>query len=520
MNNFYQSRQNWLKKANRRPALNSTTVEPLGLVVPLSDPAAWQRCRMQPGAAEKPFNELYWEPGNTFYLDFGRHLVGYLQLALSTFDRIFDAPVRVRFTFAELPYECTAPGDSYHGTLCRSWVQDEIVNFDEPGQLYRLPRRYAFRYLKIEVLTGRSAVRFDQLQAVAVSSAGELPKTVKGEFGEIDRVGLQTLHSCMQEVFEDGPKRDRRLWLGDLRLQAMVNAVSFRNFKLVERCLYLLAGNVDETGLVPGAVFDRNPPRHGSLVIDYALLLGPTLLDHLKFSGREAICRELYPLALHQLELVRPHFDRNGIFQDPGKWWNFIDHCLLLDRQMPLQGVYIYACRRMAELAELLGESGDALREEADRLSAAVRKHHYDRVRGVIISGKSKQLSWASQTWMILAGVLTPEEGTRALAAVEADADAVRPQTPYLWHHVVEAYYQCGQTAKVLELIRTYWGGMVRHGADTFWEAYVPANDFFSPYHDVLMNSACHAWSCTPSYFLRRHQLQMPEPKVAATTMV
>lgn len=28
---------------------------------------------------------------------------------------------------------------------------------------------------------------------------------------------------CMQSVFEDGPKRDRRLWLGDLRLQALAS---------------------------------------------------------------------------------------------------------------------------------------------------------------------------------------------------------------------------------------------------------------------------------------------------------
>ena len=27
----------------------------------------------------------------------------------------------------------------------------------------------------------------------------------------------------MQDVFEDGPKRDRRLWLGDLRLEALAN---------------------------------------------------------------------------------------------------------------------------------------------------------------------------------------------------------------------------------------------------------------------------------------------------------
>jgi hypothetical protein len=43
----------------------------------------------------------------------------------------------------------------------------------------------------------------------------------------IDNVAVLTLQNCMQEVFEDGPKRDRRLWLGDLRLQALVNDVTF-----------------------------------------------------------------------------------------------------------------------------------------------------------------------------------------------------------------------------------------------------------------------------------------------------
>ena len=39
----------------------------------------------------------------------------------------------------------------------------------------------------------------------------------------LDRVSQRTLRDCMQTVFEDGPKRDRRLWLGDLRLQALAN---------------------------------------------------------------------------------------------------------------------------------------------------------------------------------------------------------------------------------------------------------------------------------------------------------
>ena len=46
----------------------------------------------------------------------------------------------------------------------------------------------------------------------------------------------------MQDVFEDGPKRDRRLWIGDLRLQARTNYATFKNYDLVKRCMYLFAG--------------------------------------------------------------------------------------------------------------------------------------------------------------------------------------------------------------------------------------------------------------------------------------
>jgi hypothetical protein len=43
--------------------------------------------------------------------------------------------------------------------------------------------------------------------------------------------------------------------------------------------------------------------------------------------------------------------------------------------------------------------------------------------------------------------------------------------------------------------------------ADTFWEAYIPDDLEFSPYKDRMINSQCHAWSCTPTYFIRKYEL-------------
>ena len=75
--------------------------------------------------------------------------------------------------------------------------------------------------------------------------------------------------------------------------------------------------------------------------------------------------------------------------------------------------------------------------------------------------------------------------------------------TPYLYHHYVQALMNCGEQEKALQEIKRYWGGMIDAGADTFWELYNPEDPLESPYGSNMVNSYCHAWSCTPSYLLR-----------------
>ncbi len=69
--------------------------------------------------------------------------------------------------------------------------------------------------------------------------------------------------------------------------------------------------------------------------------------------------------------------------------------------------------------------------------------------------------------------------------------------TPYLRHHYIAALLQCGLREDAIAQIKAYWGAMVDYGADTFWEIFDPAHPDFSPYGSKLINSYCHAWSCT-----------------------
>ena len=82
--------------------------------------------------------------------------------------------------------------------------------------------------------------------------------------------------------------------------------------------------------------------------------------------------------------------------------------------------------------------------------------------------------------------------------------------SPYMMHHYVEALCRVNRRTQARQVIRDYWGAMVDQGADTYWELFNPADPDESPYGSPVVNSFCHAWSCTPSWFLRSGMLEEP----------
>lgn len=106
---------------------------------------------------------------------------------------------------------------------------------------------------------------------------------------------------------------------------------------------------------------------------------------------------------------------------------------------------------------------------------------------------------------MVLAEILGQKGNHRLLERLLAESPAIRPNTPYMFHHLIEALFVAGCKELAVQQMHAYWGKMVEQGADTFWEVFNPEDDKLSPYGSHLINSYCHAWSCTPSYFIRRY---------------
>jgi len=141
-------------------------------------------------------------------------------------------------------------------------------------------------------------------------------------------------------------------------------------------------------------------------------------------------------------------------------------------------------------------------------MQKAALDNFYDFKNEIFLSGSEKQISWVSQVWMILAEVVDSTTAQKILLKMLKRKDTVKPVTPYIYHYTLEALFNHGLNTEAIQIIKEYWGGMIEKGATTFWEIYKSDDPKFSPYDNYLLNSYCHSWSCTPSYFFRKYKIE------------
>jgi len=517
---FYASqRASWIEKAEQSiPKLTVTEKKPVGLVNIVKDETAFQQYKAVQTA---PINKLYdssFKETKSVIVDFGEHITGSFSFNTNLLRAESDAPARFKLTFGEVPSELVTPFDPYQGGLSRAWLQDEVVTVMTMPATMTIPRRVSFRYVKIELIATPPGYDFciSGMKCDAVTSAintpEELSATTPQLFKDIDRVSLNTLKECMQTVYEDGPKRDQRLWLGDLYLEALANNYSFKQYDLTKRCLYLLASLSEHNGKLNATVFEAPEPKPQARqhLYDYSFLFGVTLKDYLLETGDRETAEDLWPVVKKQLESAYKYLQDDGMMnyeQASREWWIFFDWKDGLHREVAFHGVTIFAFREAYELAQLLNKENEVsqLPGLIKKMKKAVRKHYYNPKTGLFTGILNDQVSYASQIWMVLSEVPTQKEAQRALMALKTTENVCTPGAPYLFHYYIEALIKSGLKEEAKKEMAEYWGGMIHKGADTFWEVYDPRNEYLSPYNFYPVNSYCHAWSCTPTYFIRKY---------------
>ena len=490
-----------LKAESLKPRLIHKQIRPVALVEVNRDETTFMKY-----SAKKISDVTYpisLKGGESIVLDFGNHYTGYLNLSTVSLGQICDSPVKLRFIFGEMPHEIGIPPEEYKGWIGKGWIQEDfkpIVFMPYKGSL---ERRYSARFLKIERLdnapfpVGITDIYMDATSAVDLESA---PKLNSGDelYDKIYNISLNTLKECEQDVFEDGPKRDRRLWIGDLRVQALTDYYTFKNINLIKRCIYLFASCIMDCGLVPPYVFQDSPPYVDNWKFqDYSLYLVSCLYDYLTETKDEEFVKELWPIAEDQIEKAIGFFmpyKENYVDRF------FIDWCPDLDKAIASMCTVAYVVKQAIEVKKHFGMDTKVYEGYLAELKKAIN-YHYDKESGFYTKG---QLSWHSQVWAVLAEAIEGQEAKRLLIRTKEADPQYKMQTPYMMNFYIEAMVKCGMKDEALSYIREIWGGIIDAGFDTCPEYFDPKNPEFSSYGGHYINSCCHAWSCTPAYRLKK----------------
>ena len=450
--------------------------------------------------------------GDSLILDFGEHITGTFSIDITSIGSPVDAPLYIAVKFCEMACEIEEDSSTYEGWLSSSWFQEERIHKDVLPCTLQLERRYSFRYVRIDVLdtSPKWKVVFSHPVADAISSAkeAEIPCMEDVQLQKIYATGLHTLHECMQDVFEDGPKRDRRLWLGDLRLQALSNYASYRKTDIVKRCIALFCGMRCKDGRIPANVFVK--PAYipdDTFLYDYSLFLISTVYDYVHETKDIAFLKTIYPVLTEDMDACLQCVDDTGRFHMQKEFPVFVDWADTFDKEVCGSAVTIYALRQLISLGKQMEQDVERYVSVLHKMEDEIRTHLYDQKEHAIRC-YSKEINLATQVWMVLSSTFTKEENHAIMQeAVKRFFPVQGVATPYMYHHITEALIVSGMKEEAVTLMKSYWGKMIDLGGDTFFEAFDPDHPDYSPYGSAMINSYCHAWSCTPVYLIRKYIL-------------
>ena len=137
-----------------------------------------------------------------------------------------------------------------------------------------------------------------------------------------------------------------------------------------------------------------------------------------------------------------------------------------------------------------------------------IRQFFWDEEKGAFIdsyqSGR-RNVTRHANIFAVLFGYADEAETESILHKVLLNEEVAAITTPYFKFYELEALAKLGRFEVVMDTLKSYWGGMLERGADTFWEEYKPEQpeeEQYGMYGDKYGKSLCHAWGASPIYLL------------------
>ena len=430
-------------------------------------------------------------------LDFGREIQGHVQLFTPLTPG--KEPVRARIRLGESASEAMADLGGTKNAGNDHAVRDQVVTLPWLGTQTIGPS--GFRFVRIDAVDPDRPVRLTQVRAVL--GIRDVPRI--GSFRCSDErltriweVGADTVHLCMQDYLWDGIKRDRLVWIGDMHPEvSTINAVFGFND--------VVPASLDLTRDVTPVEKWMNGISSYSM---WWVLIHEEMWRH---HGDRRYLEAQRPYLTALLERLATLVGPDGKERIDGM--RFLDWPSSPNKEGVTAGLQALLVMTLDSGTRLMTELGD------DRV-AGICRSAADRARTV---APDPHGSKSGAALLALAGMRDARETADAVL-VPGGAGGV---STFYGFYVLGALAKAGHADAALDLIRTYWGGMLDLGATTFWEDFdlawtpnatridelVPEGkkdihgDCGAYCYEGFRHSLCHGWASGPTAWLSQHVL-------------
>ena len=319
-------------------------------------------------------------------------------------------------------------------------------------------------------------------------------------------VAAYTMDLTTREFFMDGIKRDRWTWSGDAIQSYLMNYYLRFDSECVKRTIRQLRGKDPVTA-------------HVNTIMDYTFYWFKSILDYYQYTGDADFVREMWPRMVTLMDYVEGRLNTDGMAEGQPDDWIFVDW---VDFPMHKRGTLCFeqillmkAMETMALCAKLLGINKSDYRVKSEELRNKIKQTFWNYEQKAYLHAiedgqLNPQITKFPNMFAILYGLAYEEERREIMQSVMLNPKIDPITTPYMRFYELETLCIDGLHTQVLQEMKDYWGGMLREGATSFWEKYVPTEtgtQHLAMYGRPYGKSLCHAWGASPVYLLGKYYL-------------
>ena len=462
----------------------------------------------QPDMAREPFCAMETQSDTvSILLDYGRELHGGLKLVLGHSNS--GAPARVRIRFGESVGEACSENDG--GRNRRGYasndhaVRDFVMAIPRYGMIET--GNTGFRFVRIDLISPGRMIQLKEATAIlrykAVPYLGSFSCS-DTLLTNIWNTGAYTVHLNMQEFLWDGIKRDRAVWLGDMHPEVATIMSVFGQNEVVPKSLDYASRLYPQPEWLNG-------------ISSYSLWYLIIQHDWYIHGGDRAFLDSHRRYILDLIDRIDAGIDEDGTehLEDKakGQLKYFLDWQSSTNPDGVKAGYHALLIWAMQDAGRLCGWLGN--------------KDHADKCRDIEQRLRRRHLPHAglkqAAALMAIAGTMSAGQAVREVIG----KGGAKGFSTFYGYYMLQALAQAGEYQLAMDIIRQYWGAMLRLGATTFWEDFnidwaenAGRIDEFTPAgkHDIhrdygafcylsYRHSLCHGWASGPTAWLTRHVL-------------